>query len=365
MVKKILQVVPNMQQGGIENYIMNLYRNIDRDLVQFDFLTHYSGEYFFDQEIYALGGHIYKIPLMENKANMFKYVRSLSALLSHHKFDVIHGHMATTAYIYMKIAKSHGINNRIIHAHEDSYIHNIRGYIRKYLIQNSYHDATVRLACSNTAGNYYFGKHGFEIIHNAIDVNRFTYSDRSRKDVRKEFNIDETQMVLCHVGRFCLQKNHQKLINIFQSLKKINNKAVLFLIGKGETEADIRKMVHDLSLEDSVYFLGNTAEPEKYYCASDLFILPSKFEGLPLTGIEAQTNGLPCVFSDAVTREVDISGCNEFVSLSAAPELWADRIQHLYLNSPDDRMLWVQDVCEAGYDIAANAEHLQSLYLNM
>ncbi len=363
--KRVLQVVPNMQQGGLENYVMNLYRNTDRDLVQFDFLEHYSTDHFFDEEIRDLGGRIYRIPLMEDKKRIPSYIKQLDRLYATHHYNVVHGHMATTAGLYLHAAKKHGVQNRILHAHEDSYIKNVRGYVRKFLIQHSSHDATQLFACSKSSGEYYYGSKNFSVLHNAIDTERFSFSRKQRNRIRGRYGLTDDNFVLCHVGRFSLQKNHDRLIDIFAEIYNHDPRAFMFLIGVGETQEHIKQKVHDLGLDASIAFIGNTSTPEQFYSASDVFVLPSVFEGLPLTGVEAQTNGLPCVFSDVITREVDLTGGNQYISLQSDDEVWTRKILHLRDNSRSiDRLRGIQDVRNAGYDVRSNASFLQKLYLS-
>ncbi|MCI1713964.1 glycosyltransferase [Bifidobacterium tibiigranuli] len=360
---RVLHVVPNMQQGGLENYIMNIYRNIDRNKVQFDFLEHYSKDYFFDDEIRDLGGHIYRIPFMEDKKNITGYNRELRTFFGKNRgFNIVHGHMATTAMFYLKVAEKFGVDNRIIHAHEDSYIKNPRGIMRMMLIKQAWRHANILLACSRTSGQYYYGDRHFEVMKNAIDSKRFTFNAEERKRFRHALGIADSTLVIGHIGRFSLQKNHRFLIDIFQSVLHIHPDAVLLMVGTGETQDDIRTLVAENNLESRIRFIDPMSNPESAYDAMDIFVLPSFFEGLPLTGIEAQCNGLPCVFSDMVTSEVDLGNAVSFCGLDKESSVWADAVLKQSLEGYGNRVQNVKAVREQGYDANLNAQRMQDFY---
>lgn len=366
---RVLQVVPNMQQGGLENLIMNLYRNIDRTQIQFDFLEHYSADNFFDSEIHTLNGHIYRIPFMEHKTEIKKYMSTLDSFFEKHpEYAIVHGHMPTTANFYMKAAKKHGVKTRVVHAHEDSYIHNLRGYVRKILMQNSWRYATDLFACSQTSGEYLYGKRPFTVINNAIDCQRFTFNRADRKRVRTELGIADSTLALCHIGRFSLQKNHAFFLPMLKSLLRLHfNNVVLLLIGNGETLPEIRKEVNENNLGKYIRFMNTTDSPESMMSASDIFVLPSVFEGLPLTGIEAQCNGLPCIFSSSVTPDAAITGHVKFCSVNqpnSDSQEWADTIINTHRMTEQERVNSSVLVMRHGYDIRINAQKMQNFYLS-
>lgn len=361
---RVLQVVPNMQQGGIENFIMNMYRSINKDNVQFDFLEHYSTDHFFDEEIRNLGGRIFRFPLMEKKTDLVSYIRYLSNLFdSHPEIRIIHGHMATTAPLYFSVAKKHGINNRIIHAHEDSYIRNLRGIVRMILIKQAWRGATYRIACSETSGRYYYGKHSFKIVRNAIDTPRFKFNLEKRDLFRKHYNIAGSAYVIGHIGRFDKQKNHQYLIKVFSEVVKQKPDAILLLVGEGQLMDAIKQEVADYNLQNHVIFTGAIRNSEDAYSAMDCFVLPSFFEGLPLTGVEAQCNGLPCIFSKAISKEICLSSNVLFLSIEDDPQVWTKALLSQSERSNSD--LAVQLVHDHGYDSYENAKRLEELYLEL
>lgn len=323
---RILHVVPNMNNGGIENLIMNLYRNIDRSLVQFDFLVHYKKRCFFDDEIEKLGGKIYRFSVCEDY-NLIKYKRHVSSFFREHpEYKVVHGHMASLAYFYLGAAKKNGVKIRIVHSHGTSHLKNLKGYIKYVLFKGAKKNANVYYACSTEAGKYLFGNKKFEFIPNAIDLEKYDYNEEIRKQTRNQLKIKKNTLVLINVARFNLQKNHIYLIEIFKELKKLNNDSILLLAGDGETRNDIESKIKEYNLEDSVYLLGVRSDVDKLYQASDIFILPSLFEGLPVTGVEAQASKIKCFFSSEITREVIISENTHFISINEKPSVWAKEI---------------------------------------
>ena len=323
---RILQVVPNMNAGGLENLIMNIYRNIDRKKVQFDFLVHYEKRCFFDDEIEKLGGKIYRFSVREDN-NVIKYIKDLKKFFKTHKeYKVIHGHMASLGFIYLKIAKKYGVPIRIAHSHGTSHLKSIKGYIKFLTFKLEKYYSNVNFACSTEAGIYLFGKHRkFEIIPNAIDFEKFRYNQRIREKIRNEMNI-QNELVIGHVGRFNLQKNHIFLLDVFSEIVKKEKEAKLFLLGNGELEKDVRQKIEKLKIEKNVKLLGVREDVNEIYQAMDVFVMPSLFEGLPLTGVEAQVSGLKCFFADTITKEVIITNNAEFISLSMSAKEWAEKI---------------------------------------
>lgn len=364
---RILHVTPTMKKGGVENYIMNMYRNIDRSRIQFDFLEHYSSEDAFDAEIQSMGGHIYHIPFMEYKS-IPRYLKELDAFFTEHQeIDVVHGHMGTTAMFYSVAAKRHGIRNRLIHAHEDSYIRDPRGYIRMALIKQSWLGASQLCACSETSGHYYYGNRSFTILKNAIDTDRFAFNSQKRTSMRSRLGLNDSEYVIGHIGRFAKQKNHHFLIKAFAEVLRYRPNAVLLLVGEGDLKKNIQNLVAELGIVNKVIFAPVIETPELYYDAMDLFILPSNFEGLPLVGIEAQCNGLPVLFADTITKEANVCGTNAFLPINTTQALaqWNQAIQRCMRIPPYDRKSNLPQIKERGYDAKLNALRMSDFYINL
>lgn len=322
---RILQVVPNMNSGGIENFIMNVYRNIDRSKVQFDFLVHYKKECFFDKEIESLGGKIYRFSVNENY-NLIKYYIEINKFFKQHKeYKVVHGHMASLGFIYLGIAKKYKVPIRIAHSHGTSYLKTLKGYAKYFMFKAIKYKSNVNWACSTEAGKYLFQKRKFEWIPNAIDMQKFSYNQEIRDKKRKELGI-ENKFVIGNVGRFNLQKNHKFVLEIFNEIKKKEKNVILLLVGDGELHEKIEEQIKALKLEKDVKLLGVRKDTNELYQAMDIFLMPSLFEGLPVTGIEAQASLLKCYFSEEITREVKITDNIHFLSLSKTANEWAKEI---------------------------------------
>ena len=227
---RVLQVVSAMHQGGLENLIMNIYRNIDRDKIQFDFITHYKEKSDFDDEIEKMGGKIYRFSFLEDK-NIFKYIKELNDFFKTHKeYKIVHGHLASLGFIYLSVAKKHGVPVRIAHSHGTNHENNLKGYIKGIGFKLNKYPANYRFACSTLAGNYLFGKNSnFEFIPNGIETEKFQYNDKKRKEIRKELKLNDNDIVIGNVGRFEQQKNHKFIIEIFKELYNINQNYKLIL----------------------------------------------------------------------------------------------------------------------------------------
>ena len=322
---RVLQVVSRMNQGGIENFIMNVYRNIDRDKVQFDFLVHHKDKSFFDDEIKRLGGNIYYFSVMDDK-NIFKYIHNLCKFFKKHKeYKIIHGHLASMGFLYLTIAKINKVPIRIAHSHGTSHTPDLKGYIKGVLFKFFKYPANFYYACSTEAGKYMFKNKKFEVIPNAVKLQKFLYNNDFRTEIRNELNLSDKFVVL-NVGRLNLQKNHTYILKIFKHIVEEKPKSALLIVGEGERKENIKKEIHRLGLNDNVYMLGIRDDVEKIYCASDAFLMPSLYEGLPVTGIEAQASGIKCFFSDTITREVELTKNATFLSLDELPHIWAKKI---------------------------------------
>ena len=335
---RVLHVVSVMDMGGMENYIMNLYRNMDRSRIQFDFLVHHGRRGYFEDEIEALGGHVYHTTLMDD-FNLPRYLRSLEDVFRPGEYRIVHGHLGSTAYWYLGAAARHGVPHRILHSHCPGHPNNLKGYAKHILFHFSPIHATIRLACSGPAGAYQFRRQAFEIVPNGIDVERFRFSAAQRERTRRELGL-EGRFVVGHVGRFFTEKNHAYLLRIFRLVKNQCPDAVLLLLGDGALQPQMKALARQLGLEEDVRFLGVVGDCAPCYQAMDVFVLPSLYEALPLTGIEAQCAGLPCLFADTVSAETSLGDGVEFLPIGQGSErLWAERLTQLHAQRPDRRGL--------------------------
>lgn len=359
---RILQIVPNMQQGGLENFIMNIYRNIDRKKVQFDFLVHYAEKKYFDDEIEKLGGKIFRFSLREDN-KFFSYIKQLNDFFKEHKeYNVIHCHMASMGFIIFLIAKKNGVKVRIAHSHNANTEKSFKGFVKRILIKPLKYISTVNFACSQKAGKFLFGNKKFEVVPNAIDVNKFKFSEEKRREYRNKLDITETQFVIGHIGRFNVQKNHKFIVNVFNKYLKINPNAILLLIGDGELIGSIKERCIQLNIQDKVVFIGNVNNPYDYYSAMDLFILPSLFEGLPVVGVEAQANGLKCLFADNITKEVKLIDSSEYLDLNI--DNWVEKINEIFQNKKTDRGYTYKTILKSDFEITKTVQNMEKIYMN-
>ena len=358
---RILNIFMVLDRGGAETFVMNVYRQIDRNKVQFDFLVHGDKVGSYEEEITRLGGRIYRLPEM-TKVSAYKH--SVKKFFDEHlRYRIIHSHASELGLLIFKEAKKRGIPYRICHAHSAPKGVGIKTPIRYIFKKRMVHYSNVFLACSQSAGIWQFGKKNtFKIIRNGISVNDFTFDGKVRNEIRKELKI-ENKLVIGHVGRFEKPKNHIFLINIFENVLRYSD-AALLLIGDGSLKTEIERIVKDKGIEDKVIFLGAQSQVAPYLSAMDCFVFPSLFEGLGIVLIEAQANGLKCFISDIIPEETNISTLIERLSLSASPNEWAKAIVNNSF-SISNRDKFVNQVKASGYDIKETAEQLQDLYLSL
>lgn len=364
-VIRILHVIGIMNRGGAETMIMNLYRNVDRTKVQFDFVENTSEKAIFDDEILALGGCIYNCPHYNGK-NHFEYKKWWNDFFKERKgeYKIIHGHLGSTASIYLKIAKKYGLCT-IAHSHNTIMKKDLNNLIYKVYSYPTRFIADYFFTCSYVAGVSRFGKkiandsNRCYLLKNSVETKKFLYDKDVRDQVRKEFDVQD-KIVIGHVGRFNVQKNHVFLIDIFKKIYEKNKNTVLFLLGDGEEKEKILEKVKNLDLVDCVRFLGVRNDVNKIMQCMDVMLFPSLFEGLPVTIIEAQASSLPCVLSDTITKECKITENVEFLSLKTDVDAWSNVTLKM---SKLPRYDSSNDIIKSGYDIEQNAIWLQNFYI--
>lgn len=356
---RILHVVTYMGRGGLETMLMNYYRKIDRTKVQFDFLVHRDFKADYDENILRLGGKIYHLPVLNPFS--FRYRRALSVFFAEHsEYEIIHVHQDCLSSIILKEAKKHNVRVRIAHSHNANQDRNVRYLIKLYYRSKIPRFATRLMACSQDAGNWMFKNAPFEVLNNAIDAQEYRFATEKKMMMRDALGITNSQIVVGHVGRFNPQKNHSFLLEIFAEFKKKCNDSVLLLIGDGEQRAMIQEKVKCLGLIDSVIFTGVRTDVDDLLQAMDVFVFPSNYEGLPVTIIEAQAAGLPCLISEKVPIECKKTNLVHQITLDAGLEVWADAIISV-INK--ERVNTYEEIKMAGYDIVENAKRLQEFYL--
>ncbi|HLR52451.1 MAG TPA: glycosyltransferase family 1 protein [Candidatus Avamphibacillus sp.] len=362
---RVLQVFAQMNRGGAETMIMNLYRNIDRSKIQFDFIVHTEEKCDFDDEIYKLGGRIFRVPAYKGK-NHINYWKSWRDFFNDHpEYNIIHGHVRSTAAIYLRIAKKYGLTT-IAHSHNISSGNGFSALIKNLLQYPIRYVADYLFACSKAAGKWLFGteackKSNFHILNNAIDVKDFTFNKEVRKKKRKEFGIED-RFVIGHVGRFHPQKNHDFIVDIFKSIHDRYNNAVLLLVGDGELRQTMERKVNELGLSDQVIFTGVRSDIPELMQTMDLFLFPSLYEGLGIVVVEAQAAGLHCIVSKTIPKEVYITDLVKSISLKQKAEEWADEALKI---AEFDRLNFRDTVKSSGYDITETTKWVENFYLQV
>lgn len=355
-MERILQVVTYMGRGGIETMLMNYYRRMDREKIQFDFLVHRDFRADFDDEIEALGGRIYRVPPMNPASGSYR--KALSDFFKTHPYRVVHCHLNYMSGVVLAAAKQAGVPVRIAHAHTANMAPGWKQAVRrlcKYLIPAT---STHLFACSTEAGRAIFGKQDFSILANAIDASAFTPDDTIRAEVRAELGLG-SELTVMHVGRMIYAKNHEFLLEAFRELLSTAPDAKLVLIGDGELRPEIEAKAAALPA-GSVRILGTRTDIPRLLQAADVFAFPSRFEGMPVTMVEAQAASLPCIKSDTVTGECIITDLVTSLPTNN-PKVWAEAI---LAKKDTPRTYRLEDIQKSGYDITAAADKLTRFYLN-
>lgn len=354
---KVLHFFGKMDMGGAETFVMNLYRHINRNKIQFEFVVTNSEKGSYDNEIRRLGGKIHILPPPNIGLRNYKY--KLKELLTKGEFDVVHSHVHYFSGINLNIAKKCGVKVRIAHSH--TYSNNNGRSIKRILYENYmkfliYKRATHSLACSNEAANdlFFKGNKRLEIINNGINLERFITKKYSKVEYRKKLNLPQNSFIIGHIGGFRPEKNHRKLIEIFQYISMEKKNCHLVLVGDGKERIETEKLTANLKIKDRVHFLGVREDTEDILKAFDVFVFPSYFEGLGIAVIEAQVSGLYCVVSDTLPKAVDITGNISFISLDADLVEWKNAILYKHRNNVEVSRLKEFDiryVCERIYNI--------------
>ena len=356
---RVLQVVTNMDRGGLESMLMNFYRHIDREKIQFDFLVHCQERAAFDDEIETLGGRIYHLPRLVPWSK--SYLSALNRFFDEHTgYKVVHVHQDCLSSVILKAAKQHDVPVRIAHSHSANQDKNLKYPIKLWYKRSIPEYATNLFACGKDAGDWMFGGASYQIINNAIDVAAYTYGSTKRQEMRRQLGL-ENEFTIGHVGRFNQPKNHPFLLDIFAALLKKEPDAVLLLVGGGADMPKIQAKVQELGIAERVRFLGVRSDVADLMQAMDVFVFPSLYEGLPVTMVEAQASGLPCIISDKVPPECILTdGLVNIMPLSVRPEAWAEKILTMRAVPRTDRR---EEIAAHGFDISTEAVKLQEFYI--
>lgn len=361
---RILHVLGGLRAGGAEAFVMNIYRAIDRNKVQFDFIKHTEEQGVFEEEIIRLGGRIYVCPRYTVK-NHFEYCSWWKRFfVNYPEYKIVHAHVRSTAAIYLGIAKKNGCI-AIAHSHSTSNGKGIPAVVKNCLQFPIRYIADYMLACSDEAGKWLFGKKAINqnkywLIPNVIDCQRFSYSSDHRRAVRRTLNLTDV-IVIGHVGRFTEAKNHSFLLEVFAEICNSRKDVRLLLVGDGMLKREIELKSKLLGVADKIIMVGEKVNTEDYYQAMDLFVFPSLWEGLGIAVVEAQASGLPVVISERIPQSVITEENVEVLSLNEGASIWAKKIIQLLetssRNEKEPEKTWKK------FDVVQVAQKLQEFYL--
>lgn len=358
---RVLHVITSTDRGGLETMLMNYYRHIDHSELQFDFLQHrsYKGDY--DEEMRSLGANIYELPRMNPFSK--SYLKQLDSFFAAHpEYKIVHVHQDCMSSVILRSAYKNGVPIRIAHSHSNNQDKNLKYPIKLYFRGKINKYATHLFACSDEAGKWMFRTDKFEILKNAIDAEQYIYSKGVAMEKRGELGIDKESLVVGLTARFAQPKNHELLIDIFRSLKNKHPNAKLLLIGDGPLRERIHSKVRSMGLDADVVFAGVRDDVNALVQAMDVFVMPSLYEGLPLSIIEAQAAGIPCLISDKVPFECAVTENIRSLSLNESVDTWSDTVLEM---AKLGRTNQYARICESGFDIRKNAKKLQDFYLGI
>ena len=350
-----------MNRGGLETMLMNYYRAINRDQIQFDFMVHREERGHYDDEIEELGGKIYRMPPIR-PGNYRPYFKKLDYFFQNYKeYRIVHSHINENSSFVLRAAKKANVPIRIAHSHLSDLSVDFKLPFRIYARALLKSHTNQYFACSKRAGNWLFGKNtdqrGTVVLNNAVNVKEFQFDPEVRLKLRENLKVGES-IVIGHVGRFNKQKNHDFLIDIFKAVHDMFPNVTLLLIGEGNLKKKIKEKVHKLGLSANVKFLGVREDIPQLMQAMDLFLFPSLFEGLPVVLIEAQAAGLKCIVSNSITNEVEITDRIQFMSLRDSSKVWAETILSSSLQHTDT----FEQMSSNGFDTTTTANWLVSYY---
>lgn len=365
---RVFYMVYSLTSGGIERYSINLYKNLDKKIIDMDFITKLDRVEFFDETLYSLGGKKIAVSAgCKGTGGWYKWnVLRKAFKVAGEGYDIAYFNLSSPADVfkYPMICRLRGIKSIVVHSHNSSeesigVFKNILNRLGREYIN---HIATEKFACSDKAAAWMFGEKcvqqkDYVYIKNGLEIDQYTFNQSIRTKVRRSLGISEDMLLVGHVGRFVLQKNHIFLLEAFKDVLAERENVVLILVGVGELKSQIEEIVEKNGLSRNVKFLGERSDVNELFQAMDIFVLPSLYEGLPFVGVEAQASGLKCLFADTITREADITGNVEFLPLEK--DEWKNKIvNHQYY----ERKNVAKDIECAGYNIKATAEIVQKIF---
>lgn len=365
---RVLHILHSMNRGGAENAIMNYYREFDRNTVQFDFLLTDSKKCDFEDEIISQGGRIYRVSPLR-LSNPLPYIKDVTNFLKKHReYSIIHSHTSSKSVIPLTIAKALRFPVRISHSHNSKSEAGVMGIVRNILKPWLKVSANVYMSCGEQASEWLYGKTysvtgKVKIIRNVISAEKFRYNKNIRKEIRDKYNISSDTFVVGHVARLCEEKNHRFGLDILKELLRIHPNTIYMIVGEGPLRDDLLSYAKSIKVDHALKMIGLVQNVYDYEQAFDAFILPSFYEGLPLSIIEAQVSGLPCFTTQGtVSSECSVTDLVHYLPLSIGADKWAVEIlSHLQ----DNRVDRYEEIKNAGYDAKNSAASLQNIYLHL
>lgn len=361
---RVLHVLGGLAFGGAETMIMNIYRNIDKSVVQFDFIIHTTKHQDYYDEVLSLGGKVFSFPKF-NGRNYFRIKKIWKKFfIDHPEYKILHSHIRSYSSVFIPIAKKNGLKT-IIHSHSTSNGSGFSSFIKRILQFSLRWKADYFMACSKESGEWLFGKKvvngsRFLLLKNAIDLNRFTFSLEARNRFRNSLSL-QSKTVFIHVGRLHESKNHEFLLRVFSSIRANNQDAVLLLVGDGPLKNRVKQLINNFDLGDSVFMLGSRDDIPYLLSAADCFLFPSIWEGVPVSVVEAQASGLHCLLSDTITRDVGVSDLVKYLPIDKGIGVWIHAIEEMSFERKDV----TSDISNAGFDIFQTVIFLTNKYGEM
>ena len=356
---RVLNLFCELNRGGAETFVMSVYRKIDRSKVQFDFLVFGSSVGAYEKEIESLGGKIFHIPPVGISTSRQHRLAARGFFRSHPEYRIIHSHVSELGTIAFREAARLGVPIRICHAHSAPNAWTWKTPIRFIFKKAMLLWTNECLACSEVAGAWQYGNREFRVIKNGIDTDLFAYSPSSRTQYREAFGLNN-KFVIGHVGRFEEPKNHEFLVKVFKRVLVLCPEAVLVMVGDGSLRTQIEEELAKEKSESKALFLGVRDDINSLLQLFDVFVFPSKHEGLGIALIEAQCSGLKCLASQSVPAEANPTGLVEYLPLTDVG-IWADAIMRA--SKEYIRTSYSKSLASAGYDIECSSSQLQELYL--
>lgn len=368
---RVLHIVSAMNRGGAETLLMNIYRNIDKSQVQFDFVSHRTEKCDYDEEIALLGGKVYRIPSL-GQVGPFAYIKELTKIMSDNRYVAVHAHTDYQGGFAAVAAKKAGIKKRICHSHSNNWPQGSGVTARvtlKILRSIIKYAGTDYCACSSEAARFLFGEkmlhnNKVELIKNGIDIKQFIDVDIEEiSSVRKELCIPDAAKLIGHIGRFSESKNHIFILQVLKEILKKDTNFIAILAGDGPLKASIELKAKELGIYENIRFLGVRNDIPIIMNIIDVFVFPSLFEGFGIVTLEAQCAGVPCVVADTISKNTDMGlGIVSFVGLDEKIELWSTEIYKALLKERPEKGIIINNISRLGFDINNNILEWLTLY---